>query len=239
MRGDRAENNMRFATKLSMGAAFASAVALLAPAGARAQLIETTSISPAGDMNWSATAGRTVGANNSALHVEAGWPGIGFTYLKGLNERTDLGFHVGFNYGFEGTSNTAAGLNLAVPFRRTLGVAGDATIAFRTDPGISFYGNQGSLLFGVGGPVGVVAGVKPDPRLTLDVGADLPVLISFANPAGLLFGPQLGAGAEYLIDRDVAVTFRARVGPAFALASSGSGSAMGFQALVGVAYNTR
>jgi hypothetical protein len=228
---------MRFA-KSSIWAAAALAAALLAPPGARAQLIET-SFQPPGDTNWSATAGRTVGNNNSVLHVEAGWPGIGFTYLKGLDERTDLGFRVGFNYGFEGTANSAAGLNLAVPYRRTLVDSGDATIAFRTDPGISFYGNQGSLLFGIGGPIGVVAAVKPDPRVTLDVGADLPILVSFANPAGLLFGPQVGAGAEYLLDRNVALTLRTRIGPAFALASQGTGSAIGFQALFGVAFNTR
>src|SRR5438105_7325374 len=67
------------------------AAALLWPAAGRAQLIET-SISPAGDYNWSATAGRTVGNNNSVLQAEAGWPGIGFTYLKGVNELTDIGF---------------------------------------------------------------------------------------------------------------------------------------------------
>jgi hypothetical protein len=229
---------MRFGfAKLRDAAALAAA--LLAPTGVRAQLETSTSIQPAGDTNWSATAGRTVGNNNSVLHVEAGWPGIGFTYLKGMDERTDLGFHVGFNYGLEGTASTAAGLNLAVPYRRTLADSGDASIAFRTDPGISFYGNQGALLFGIGGPIGVVAAVKPDPRLTLDVGADLPILVSFANPAGLLFGPQVGAGAEYLLDRNVALTLRTRVGPAFALATGGTGSAMGFQALVGVAYNTR
>ena len=40
-------------------------------------------------------------------------------------------------------------------------------------------------------------------------------------------------------DRNVALTLRTRIGPAFALASQGTGSATGFQALFGVAYNTR
>ena len=71
---------------------------ILAPAASRAQLVET-SIQPAAEGNWSATAGRTSGAGNSVLQVEAGWPGIGFTWLKGLDERSDLGFHVAFNYG--------------------------------------------------------------------------------------------------------------------------------------------
>src|SRR4051812_29129745 len=90
------------------------ALALLLAAGAQAQ-IETT-IEPTGTA-WSATAGRTVGNGNTVLQAEAGWPGVGFTYLHGANERTDIGFHVGLNYGFEGTTNTVAGVNFAVPYR--------------------------------------------------------------------------------------------------------------------------
>jgi len=214
------------------------AAALLWPAAGRAQLIET-SISPAGDYNWSATAGRTVGNNNSVLQAEAGWPGIGFTYLKGVNELTDIGFHVGFDYGLEGTTNSLTGLNLAVPYRHTLATMGDAAFAFQTQPGLSIFNNHGSALVGVGGPIGVVAGFKVTPQVTLDLGADVPVLIAFSNPAGFRFGPQFGGGGEYLIDKDLAVTARFRVGPQFALDSAGTATQTGFQTLIGLAYNTR
>src|SRR2546430_1634063 len=113
---------------------FCVVAAALVATGARAQLVET-SINATGDNNWSATAGRTVGNGNSVLQAEVGWPGVGFTYLKGANETSDIGFHVGFNYGFEGTTNTVVGLNLAVPYRHLLGMVGDTAIAFRTDPG--------------------------------------------------------------------------------------------------------
>src|SRR5437867_12718899 len=144
-------------------AGMVAAAALFWPAGARAQ-IETT-LSPVGDVNWSATAGKTVGAGNSVLQVEAGWPGIGFTWLKGLDERSDLGFHVAFNYGLEGTSTSVTGVNLAIPYRRTLAYMGDTTIAFDMQPGISLYRNNGAL-FGIGGPIGIVAGVQVNPQLT-------------------------------------------------------------------------
>ena len=229
---------MRILTRLGCCAAGALAMALLFAGAARAQLVETT-ISPAGDFNWSATAGRTVGDNNSVLQAEAGWPGIGFTYLKGLDERTDLGFHVGFNYGLEGTTQSLAGLNLAIPYRRALGTMGDTTIAFRSDPGLSIYGNNGTVRFGVGGPIGIVAGFKMDPRLTLDIGADVPVLLSFSNPAGFMFGPQFGGGAEYLLDKNLAVTARVRVGPQFSLDTAGSSATTGFTTLLGLAYNAR
>jgi hypothetical protein len=203
----------------------------------RAQLVET-SVEPYGDGNWTATAGRTVGSGNAVLQAEAGWPGIGFTYLKGLDERSDVGLHVGFNYGLEGTTDSVAGVNVGVPYRRTLATTGDTDLAFHMQPGISLYGNDGAM-FGIGGPIGVVAGFRVSPPLTLDVGADFPVLISFSNPAGFRFGPQFGGGAEYLIDRNLAVTARVRVGPQFALESGGTSSQTGLVTLIGLAYNAR
>jgi hypothetical protein len=212
------------------------AAVLFYPALARAQI--ETSFSPGVDANWSATAGRTVGAGNTVLQAEAGWPGIGFTYLKGLDERSDVGFHIAFNYGLEGSSATATGVNLAVPYRRTLAASGDTALAFQMQPGLSIYSNKGALV-GVGGPIGLVAGFHVSPPLTLDVGADIPVLVSFSHPTGVLFGPQLGAGGEYLIDRNLAVTARFRVGPAFALDSSGTNTQTGFETIIGLAYNAR
>src|SRR5204863_4544336 len=194
---------MRTRAMRSLWAAGAFGLILAWARGSRAQLVET-SIDPIADENWTETAGRTVGTRNSVLQAEAGWPGIGFTYLKGLDERSDVGFHVGFNYGFEGTTNTVTGVNLAIPYRRTLATSGDTALAFRMEPGVSFYGNDG-VLFGIGGPIGVVAGFHVSTPLTLDVGADIPVLVSFSNPAGFMFGPQFGGGAEYLIDRNLAV----------------------------------
>ena len=211
------------------------ALGLLLAAGARAQI--ETSLEPAGSA-WSATAGQTVGNGNSVLQAEAGWPGIGFTWLHGATSTTDFGFHVGLNYGFEGTTNTIAGVNFAVPFRHMLGQGGSTTIAFRADPGVSIYGDHGALV-GVGGPIGIVAGFRVDPRLTLSAGVDVPVLLSFSNPAGFFFGPQAGAGAEYLVERDLAMTARFRVGPEFALNSNGTSHQTAFQTLIGLAYNLR
>lgn len=228
---------MRKAIRRVGSAAIAALAVLLFSSAAHAQ-IETT-ISPVGESSaWSATAGRTAGTGNSVLQAEAGWPGIGFTWLKGIDERSDYGLHVGFNYGFEGTSNTVTGFNLAVPYRRTLASSGDTAIAFETQPGISIYSNHGALV-GIGGPIGVVAGLQVSPQLTLDLAADVPVLISFSNPAGVLFGPQFGGGGEYFVDRNLAVTARLRVGPRFALDSSGTGTQTGFVTLIGLAYNAQ
>lgn len=226
---------MRKAIQRTGVAAVAALAVLLSAAPADAQL--ETSYSPIGESSaWSATAGRTAGTGNSVLQVEAGWPGIGFTWLKGINERSDYGLHLGFNYGFEGTSNTVTGFNFAVPYRRTLAASGDTSLAFETQPGLSIYANNGAMV-GVGGPIGVVGALQVSPQLTLDLAAEVPVLITFTNPTGVVFGPQFGGGGEYLIDRNLAVTVRLRIGPRFALDSAGSNTQTGFETLIGLAYN--
>ncbi|GAC1607260.1 MAG: hypothetical protein NVS4B10_22300 [Myxococcales bacterium] len=191
------------------------------------------------DPNWSATAARTVGRGSNVLQAEAGWPGIGFTYLRGIDDRTDFGIRANFLYGFESTTTTLAGAQLQAPYRRMLTTGDTTNVAFHVDPGLTVYSRNGAALVGVGGPIGVVAGWQVSPRTTLDAGADFPILLSFTNPAGLLFGPQLGGGAEYAIDRNLHVTIKLRVGPEFALASGQAASQFAFTSLVGLAYNAR
>lgn len=227
---------MAIVTKVGGWAAGIFLAALLVSAGARAQI--ETMIEPSGT-NWTATAARTVGEGNSVWQAEAGWPGVGLNWLHGVDDRSDLGFHLGLNYGFEGTTNSIAGFNAAVPFRRTLGSMGDTTFAFRTDPGLTIYNNHGEALVGVGGPIGVVAGFRMDSRLTLDLGVDVPVLLSFTNPTGFVFGPQFGGGGEYLLDRNLALTARVRVGPQFAVDSAGTGRQTSFTTMLGLAWNAR
>jgi len=81
----------------------------VAPGLARATIAET-SIQPMPEANWSATAGRTVGAGSSMLQAEAGWPGISFTSkrLKGLDEAAATSDSTsGSYYGFEGTTKSS------------------------------------------------------------------------------------------------------------------------------------
>ena len=195
---------MRMAGTWRIPAVIAIAL-ILAPATSRAQLVET-SIQPAAEEDWSATAGRTSGAGNSVLQVEAGWPGIGFTWLKGLDERSDLVL--------VGSTHSPGTLRIK---------------EFLTRNGHPFHY--------------IDLDRDPDAQELLDrfhvSAADVPVLISFSNPAGFFFGPQLGGGGEYLIDRNLAVTARFRVGPRFALDSAGSNSQTGFVTLIGLAYNAR
>lgn len=211
-----------------------AAAALLCAAGAaRAQTPST---------EWSATAARTVPRDQTALQVEAGWPGIDLAFLRGLDSRSDIGLRLGFLYGFEGTSNSVAGLHVQIPYRRLLATGDFASFAFHVDPGFTLYGDnaaRGGSTVGVGGPLGVIAGFQMDPRLTLDLTVDFPILLSFTHPAGFFFGPEPGAGFEYLIEPNLAVTFRSRFGPLFSVANGYTTNQFAFTTLLGLAYNTR
>jgi hypothetical protein len=222
-----------------------AAILLLAAGSARAQVEQypgtAGSIIPIGEAGWTATAGRTVGSGNSVIQAEAGWPGISFTYLHGANERTDWGARVNFNYKFMNTDNNLTGVDLQVPYRFRMTDDPNATlnVALQASPGLTLYSNNGSTLFGVGGPLGVVVGGRVSDTVTLDAGVDIPVLLSITNPFGVVFGPLVGVGGEYMVDRNLAVTARIRVGPEVSLDHTGSNSQVGVQTLIGVAYNMR
>jgi len=222
-----------------------AAAALLAAAGAgRAQVEQypgtAGTIIPIGDTNWSATAGRTVGSGNSVLQAEAGWPGISLTFLHGANERTDWGARINLNYKFMNTDTSLTGVEFQAPLRyRMTDDTGGVNVALQASPGLSFYSNNGSTLFGIAVPFGVVVGTQVSDSLTLDAGLDVPLLFSITNPFGVVFGPLVGVGGEYYVDRNLMVTARLRVGPEVSLDHNGSNSQVGVQTLIGVAYNMR
>ena len=224
---------------------WAAAVLLLAAGAGQAQVEQypgtAGTIIPIGETGWSATAGRTVGSGNSVIQAEAGWPGIGFTFLHGVDERTDWGARINLNYKFLNTDRSLTGVDLQVPirYRMTSNPSSGINVALHASPGVTFYSNNGSTLFGIGGPFGVVVGSQVSDSLTLDVGVDIPVLFSITNPFGVVFGPLAGVGGEYYVDRNLAVTARIRVGPEVSLNHNGSSSDVGVQTLIGVAYNMR
>jgi hypothetical protein len=117
--------------------------------------------------------------------------------------------------------------------------SGGIGVVLQASPGLTLYSNHGSALFGVGGPLGIVVGAPVSDSLTLDAGADITVLFSFTNPLGVIFGPLFGVGGEYMIDRNLMVTARVRMGPEISLDHTGSNTQLGLQTLIGVAYNMR
>jgi hypothetical protein len=218
------------------GVRLLSVAALVCSAGAARAQTET-----AGN-DWTATAARTVPPGQNVLQLEAGWPGVSLAFLHGQTRSSDIGGRLSFLYGFEGTTRTIAGLQFQVPYRRLLGAGDFASLAVHVDPGFTVYwhnADRGGTEVGIGGPIGLVAGFRVDSRLTLEAGIDFPVLLSFIHPLGLFLGPQVGGGAEYHIDPNLAVTFRARFGPNFAAANGDTSTNFAFSTLLGLAYNMR
>ena len=223
---------------------WAAAALLVAASAGRAQVEQypgtAGTIIPIGDTAWSATAGRTVGSGNSVLQAEAGWPGISFTFLHGATERSDWGVRVNLNYKYLNMDRNLTGVDLQVPLRYALtDNTASVNVALQASPGVTFYANNGSTTFGIGGPLGMVIGTRVSDSVTLDVGVDFPVLFTITNPFGVVFGPLFGVGGEYFVDRNLAVTARIRAGPEVTLDHTGSNSQVGIQTLLGVAYNMR
>lgn len=211
---------------------------LVAAPMARAQV--SRSFPGGSSVDWSATQGRTVGNGQNVLTGEAGWPGIAVQYLHGIDDLTDAGVRFQFNYGFANTTNSLTGVDLQVPIRRYLTrTSGGLDVEGHVLPGLTFYGNNGSTLFGLLAPVGITAAMKMDSKFTVSAGADVPIMLSITNPFGLVFGPLVGVGGEFKVDRDLAVNAKMRVGPEFAFQTGGASSDLGFQAVVGVAYAMR
>jgi hypothetical protein len=231
------------------GVILAVVATFLAAPMARAQVSRTFPSSTSSDSDWSATAARTVGAGHDVVTAEAGWPDIAAEYLHGLDARTDVGARVAFDYGFMNTTIGLAGVDLQVVGRRFLMTSGQFDIEAHARPGLTFYGNNGEALFGLSAPVGVLAAYRVDPRLTVDAGVDVPILLSFTNPFGVIVGPLVGGGVEYRLERNLSLTAKVRVGPEVSLESTktdtqgnqigGVTGRFGFQTLVGVAYGLR
>jgi hypothetical protein len=225
------------------GVRLLSVAALACWAGAAQAQTRTDATYGGAGGDWSATAARTVPPGQNVLQLEAGWPGVSLAFLHGQTRSSDIGGRLSFLYGFEGTTRTIAGVQFQVPYRRLLlGGADFASLAVHVDPGFTVYwhnADRGGTEPGIGGPIGLVAGFRIDSRLTLEAGADFPIFLSFIHPLGLFLGPQLGGGAEYHIQPNVAVTLRARFGPNFAAANGDTSTKFAFSTLLGLAYNMR
>jgi hypothetical protein len=211
------------------------AVALLVcAAGAQAQ-VETPITATSSGGRWSYNTGETVAPNQRAAIVEAGWPGITFGYTMGLSDTTDIGGRLDLLYGVENTTNTHFGLGLRVPYRMMLSRNGPMSVMAHVDPGIVLY-TTSSATFGFQAPVGVSVGYALDERLRVEAGVDFPLALWVSPSVDVVFGPLMGGGAEYRVDKNLTVGVDLRFGPIFAPSFRDFGTSLGVRALVTAAY---
>ena len=185
---------------------------------------------------WSTLGGRTSGSGATVLSAELGWPGISLQGLHGLQRELDLGGRFTFNYAFEDLVTTVnPGIKLQAVARYSFFDQGKLSLAAEFAPGPLFYFPPSGTLGGITLPVGVALGVSVSSALYLNLGLDVPFSVIFGSFGGIVFPILVGGGAEYFIDRKLAVSFNTRMGPAistrFAVPST-----FAFEALLGVAY---
>jgi|SRR5690242_18391241 len=192
--------------------------------------------------HWSVATGETVSPNADAFRFDLGWPGISFTYLHGLSERSDMGLQFDLLYGWENTSRSKFGFGFNVPLRLVVNRKDKVTIGLHIDPGIRVYTGDnvtGGTDFFLRFPVGGILGVQVTPELRIAAAIDLNMATQFLSHdfgpnAFFEVGPQFGFAAEYAVDRSLDVGLNVRFGPQFY--SFGGGSDFAFTTAVVIGY---
>jgi len=184
--------------------------------------------------HWSVLTGETVSHDRDAIAFEVGWPGVSFSYLHGVSDRTDVGIRFDLLYSYENTTDTAFGVGADVPLRLVVNRSDLVSIALHVDPGLRIYSRNGGTDFMTRFPVGGVIGVQATPELRLAASADLAMAINWTHTAFFEIGPQFGLAGEYAVDRKLMLGLNTKFGPQF-ITLSGTGSQLAFtvQAVVG------
>jgi hypothetical protein len=184
--------------------------------------------------HWSIVTGETVSPDRDAIAFELGWPGVSFSYLHGVTDRTDVGIRLDLLYSYENTTDTAFGFGADVPLRLVVNRSDLVSIALHGDPGLRIYSRNGGTDFVTRFPLGGVIGVQATPELRLAASADLAMAISWTHTAFFEIAPQFGLAGEYAVDRKLMVGLNTKFGPQF-VTLSGTGAQLAFtvQAVVG------
>jgi hypothetical protein len=208
--------------------------AILLPAfAAAAQSIPAPAAGAPG--HWSVTTGETVSPDRDAIALEAGWPGISFSYLHGLSDRTDVGVKFDLLYAFENTTDTAFGAGFDVPLRLVVNRANRVSIGLQAEPGLRIYSQNSQTDFMTRFPVGGVLGVQATPEIRIGAFAGLTMAVNWTHTAFFEIGPQFGFSTEYSADRNLMVGLDVKFGPQF-YTVSGSNSDFAFVAQVLIGY---
>ena len=199
---------------------------------ARAQ----TEVTPAtGSQRWSVQSANTVGAGANVVSGQAGYPGLEVMFIHGLDSTTDVNAQVGLNYAFEGlTQGTRFEFTGQVGIRKELLVFGNSLkLAGRFDPGILWGASPGQ--FGIKIPVGLELGIPINELMIANASLDLPLFFTLGNVNAFYIPLLFGVGVEYLIQPNLAVTAKLKMGPTWGTGDA-SGSSFTLYALVGAAY---
>ncbi|MGQ0504450.1 MAG: hypothetical protein ACT4TC_03955 [Myxococcaceae bacterium] len=193
---------------------------------------------------WSVQSGRTVGAGATVIQGQMGFPGISATLLHGLSRNVDIGGRFSFNYGFEGqTSIITPGLKFQFIARIGIVDKGRFNFGIRAEPGLYMYFISGLTGFpqrgagthvGLAMPIGLDFGIRVSDPLMVNLNFELPLVAQLTSPPYFAVPVLFGGGAEYKVDRNLALTFNTRFGPYIYTASGNATFALNL--LFGIAY---
>ncbi|MBM4377705.1 MAG: hypothetical protein FJ086_00125 [Deltaproteobacteria bacterium] len=209
------------------------AVSLLA-APAFAQVIEVSE-PIIRSQGWSTMAGLTVGEARTVVTGQATFPGLSVGVLRGMHSRVDAGGLFSFNYGVEGNAaDIAPELKLQGRARASLYQGQRVNLGAEFSPGalVVFRPND-QREWGMTVPMALTLGIPVGSALHLHAAVECPLWFDFASTK--LRVPILaGGGAEYFLDRSVALTLNLRTGPT--LQTWAGTGVFTFQSLLGVAW---
>lgn len=203
-------------------------VALLIASSARAQTEADGWAPPEGDRPTSGDAsllsGRTLGTGEVLIAAAIGFPGLWAHVEIAPSSDFNLGVRAGVLYGSPNMGlGIGGGGQLEVPMRIHLWGEGEGDLALRLCPRIAvgegaLFGESGIFahVFGLSSRLdaGVLLGWHPDPRVTLFVGADAGIGLSYVEgtsvePIGVFQGRL---GVEGLLARDTMLFAELTVG---------------------------
>jgi hypothetical protein len=164
----------------------------------------------------------------TVVHGQVGFPGLLLTLLTSASDNIDVGGRLSLLYAYEGITRiqSTPGVKLQGVLRLQLLERGKINFGLRFSPGIFFYSFPGWTETGVALPIDLAFGFALAPQLMLNVGVDLPAFVAFGPAGGLAVPFLLGAGVEYALDRQLALTLNIRAGPSVPL--TGYGYVYGF-----------
>jgi len=186
--------------------------------------------------HWTVDSAETVGSGANVVRGQVGFPGLWADIIHGVDPTTEIGGRLQINYGVEGlTDSTNFEMGFQFLARKQFVDTGKFKFAATFNPGLLFY-TAGITVFGITFPIEGQFGIPIDPKFTLNASFGLPMWVTFGD-AGAFYLPILfGAGLEYMLEQNIALTFKLRVGPTIAFANGGSASSFTLNALFGVAY---
>ena len=187
--------------------------------------------------HWTVDSAETVGTGVNVVRGQVGFPGLWADIIHGTDPTMEIGGRLQINYGVEGlTSSTNFEMALNFLLRRQFVDTGKFKFAGTFNPGVLFYTAASRTTFGITFPIEGQFGIPIDPKFTLNASFGLPMWVTFGDFSAFYLPILFGAGVEYLLEPNIALTFKLRVGPTIAFANGGSSSSFTLNALLGVAY---